>query len=102
MDAADLGDVLAKVALDAGLESDRRGRATDAGAVHADLDDVVGGERNELDIAAVGLDRGADEIQHFLDTVEHGMTGAGLSGSGRGLGRGRDRLGWVEAGQDKR
>ncbi len=58
-----------EVPLDAGLEGDRGGWAADAGAVHPDLDVVVGGEADELDVAAVGLNGRADEFDDSLDAV---------------------------------
>jgi len=92
LDSPDLGDVGLEVALDAGLEGDRGGGATHAGAVHADLDGVVGGEADELDVPAVGLNGWADEFDDAADAVgERG--GRGVEG-----GRGRRGVERVEAG----
>lgn len=67
--------------------------------MHADLDDVVGGERDELDITAVGLHRWADEVQDFLHALKDGVAAHGLRGGGRLRGE-RDGFGWVKSGQD--
>lgn len=67
LNAADFGNVGFEISLDSGLERDGGGGAADAGAVHADLHEMVGGEADELDVAAVGLDGGADELDDFGD-----------------------------------
>jgi len=87
-DAADLGNVFFEVALDAHLEGDGGGWATDAGAVEADADDLIGGDPDKFDIAAIGLDRGADEVDDLGDALEQrgvGRGGGGCGATGRGL-----------------
>ena len=59
-DVADFGDFFLEVANDAVLERHVAGRAAVAGAVEADLNDAGGGNIHQLDVAAVGLDGGAD------------------------------------------
>src|SRR5579862_6733117 len=69
-DLLDLGDLGADHALDAALERHRRARAVPAGAVERDLDDarrLV--DRDEGDVAAVGLDVGTDLLQDLADPV---------------------------------
>lgn len=83
--AANLRDVFLEVALDAHLEGDVGGWAADAGPVEADADDLVGGDPDEFDIAAIGLDRRADEVDDLGDALEErgvGCGGGGVAGGG--------------------
>ncbi len=85
-DAADLGHVLFEVAFDAHLEGDGGRWATDAGTVEADADDLIGGDLDKLDVAAIGLDGGADEVDDLGDALEErGVGGGGCGATGRGL-----------------
>ena len=68
----DFGDAFAEVALDSHLEGHGAGGAAVAGAVEADLYDAGGGDVYKLDVAAVGLDGGADEVEHVLHAVPDG------------------------------
>jgi hypothetical protein len=82
-DAADLRDVFLQVALDAHLEGDGGGGAADACAVEADADDLIGGDPDEFDIAAIGLDGGADEVDDLGDALDERGVSAD-DGCGRG------------------
>ncbi len=72
-----LGDMLAEVSLNSHLEGDFERRAPDAGTEEPDLDDSGVGDAYELDVAAVGLDRGADELDHAGDLIVEAL-GAGF------------------------
>lgn len=76
-DPLNLGDVGAKVALDAHFEGDIARRAPDARPMEPDLDGAVGREIDELDVPTVGLDGGADEVDYLLHAF------ADLRGDGR-------------------
>ncbi len=69
LDTGYLGDMLAEVSLDTHLEGDFERWAPDAGTEEADLDDSGIGEAYELDVAAVGLDGRADELDHAGDPI---------------------------------
>ena len=69
---SDFGDAFAEVAFDSHLESHFAGGAAVACAVEADLDDAGGGDVDELDVAAIGLDGGADEVEHILHAIADG------------------------------
>ena len=58
---------------DAVLEGHRAARAAVAGAVEADLDDVVGGDVDDLDVPAVRLHRRADQVDHALHPITDGV-----------------------------
>lgn len=68
LDFFDLGDVCLEVSFDPHFERYLTGGATDAGTVESDLDGAFGGEVDELDVAAVGLDRGSDQVDDLLDS----------------------------------
>ncbi len=68
-DGGDFGDAFFEGAFDADSEGHVGGGAADAGAVHADADDALVVHVNELDVAAVGLDGGADEVDDGADLV---------------------------------
>jgi hypothetical protein len=70
-----LGNMLTQVPLDSHLQGDVGGGATDTGTEQADSHDAVGVKRNELDIAAVGFDRGAYQIQHLDDALLDDIVG---------------------------
>ena len=55
--------------LDAVVEGLMGRRAPDAGPVEADLDEAVGARRDELEVAAVFLDRGPDPSEQPLDLL---------------------------------
>jgi hypothetical protein len=98
LDAADFGDVGFEVALDADLEGHGAGGAADAGAVEADADDALGGDVDELEVAAVGLDGGADEVEDAGDAFLEG--GRGGRGCGHHCGMvGRRAWGGEEVGR---
>ena len=65
-DLGDFGDLFSQVALDSHLQCHRAGWTTVAGTVEADLDDAGGRDVDELDITAVGLNGGADEVDDGL------------------------------------
>lgn len=73
--------MLAEVALDPDLQGDRRGRAAYARAVETDTDKVVRGDFDQFDIAAVGLDGWADEVDDHCDALGERLR----DGAGRGL-----------------
>lgn len=79
-DGCDFGDAFLEGSFDAHAEGHVGGGASDAGAVHSDLDDAGGGHVDELDVAAVGLDGGTDEVDDGADLVVEGVWGAGLHG----------------------
>src|SRR5687768_13597542 len=60
-DARHFRHAFAEVALDALVEGHAAAGAAVAGAVEADLDDAFGVHVDQLDVAAVGLDGGADQ-----------------------------------------
>lgn len=66
---ANLGDVLAEIPLDPKVQGDVARWAPDAGPVEADIDRSVGLGFDELNIAAVGLDRRADRFDHSGDAI---------------------------------
>lgn len=72
-DLADLGDVLPQVAFDAEVEGHVAGGASDAGTVEPDVDRAVGFGLDELDVAAVGLDGGADRLDDLADSLGEGL-----------------------------
>src|SRR5262249_43459355 len=65
-DLRDFRHFLPQVALDAVLEGHRAAGAAVAGAVEADLNNAVIADADKLDIAAIGLDGGADEVDYPL------------------------------------
>src|SRR4051812_23563090 len=78
-DAGDFGGALAEGALDAHLEGHRGGRAAMAGPVEADLDDAVVADLDQFDVAAVRLNRRADEVEDALHLLPHSrFTSGGL------------------------
>jgi hypothetical protein len=77
-DALHFRDVGSEVALDAHLEGHLARRAIDARAVQADLDGAVRADLDELDVASIGLDRGADEAQDAPDALVNGRGFRGL------------------------
>lgn len=60
---------MAEVLLDAHLEGHGTGGATDASPLEPYLYDTIWGDVHELDVAAVRLDGGADELDDLGDTV---------------------------------
>lgn len=70
-------NVVLQVAFDAGPERHGARGASDAGAVEANLDRSIRKEIDELDVAAVGLHRGANQFEHAFDAGPHvfGMSG---------------------------
>lgn len=68
-DAFDLRAVLLEVPLDTDLKSHGTGGATDTGPVQADFGDSIGRDIDQFDIAPIGLHRGADETDDFLDLL---------------------------------
>lgn len=87
--AANLRHVFFKVSFDSHLQGDVRGGAAHAGPVETNADDLLGGDAEELDIATIGLDSGADQVDDPRHAVEQG--GVGVGGGGR---RGRGLSGW--------
>jgi hypothetical protein len=73
--APNLGDMLTQVPLDSHLQGDVGGRAADTGTEQADSHDAVGIERHELDVAAIGFDSGADQVEYFDDALLNGIVG---------------------------
>lgn len=70
LEGGNLRDAVLKGAFDARLEGDVGGRAPDAGAVEADANDTGVGDIDELDVTAVGLHGGADEVDDLANSVE--------------------------------
>lgn len=66
-DLSDPRDVGLQIPLDAIAEGHGAGRTIDAGPEKADADHAVGADPDKLDIAVVGLDRRADELDHMLN-----------------------------------
>lgn len=60
---------------DAHAEGHRGGWAADAGPVHADADGVGGGDLDEFDVSAVGLDGRPDAFDDERDLVPQGVLG---------------------------
>ena len=81
-DFADFGDMVAEVLLDADFEGHHGGRAANARAVEADVDDAVGGDLYEFDVAAVGLHGRSDGLDDELDAISDGE---GFAGGGVGV-----------------
>lgn len=77
-DPLDLWNVRLEVPLDPHLERDVGGRATDAGTVESDLHCAICRDADELDIAAIGLDRRPDEVEDLSDTLVDRRGRAGL------------------------
>lgn len=69
LDRPDFRDVVLEVAFDPQLEGHGAGGAADARAVEADLDNTVGGDANEFDISAVGLDGRSDAVEDQGDAA---------------------------------
>src|SRR3954467_12607189 len=65
-DCRDFRDLFSQVSRDPVLQGHRAARAAMAGAVEADLNDAFAGDVDQLDVAAVGLHRGADQVDHTL------------------------------------
>ena len=82
LDGFDFGNVSPEVAFDPHFERNLTRRATDTSPMQADFDGALGREVEKLDIAPVGLDRRADQIDHLLDA---------LTDLGGDLGRGAHR-----------
>lgn len=82
LDARDLGDMGLEVPLDSDLEGHAAGWAPDAGPVKSDANQPGGGDIDEFDVAAVGLHRRADQVDHPCDAVA--QVGPGFGGSGLG------------------
>src|SRR5688572_19340107 len=61
----------AEVAFDALVERHAAAGTAVAGAVEADLDLPVGIDVDQLDVAAVSLHGGADQVDHALDPLAH-------------------------------
>jgi len=74
-DLGDFGDFFPEVAFDAHLEGHGAGGAAVAGAVEADLDDAGGSDVHQLDVASIGLDSWADEVDDGLDFFADGWGG---------------------------
>lgn len=86
-DPLNLRHVGPHVTFDALGERDAAGGAPDAGAEETDPGDALGGDVDELDVPAVGLDRWPDEAEDALDA----FTDVGwLLRPGGGRGRGHD------------
>lgn len=66
-DALDLRDMLSDISFDAHLEGHLRRRTPYAGTEEADLDNSCFGDADELEVAAVGLNGGADQLDHSGD-----------------------------------
>jgi hypothetical protein len=79
LEEPDFGDLCLERGLDSEGESHDRGRAALTGADQPDLNDPVGVDPDDLDIAAVGPEAGADVfIEHGLDpALEIGVLGCG-------------------------
>src|SRR2546430_7503019 len=88
-DRGDFGDFFAKVALDPHLQGHGAAGTAVTGAVETDLHDAVGGDVHKLDVAAVGLDGRADQVDHALHFLTDRLW---LRGSGHRALVGCDRL----------
>ena len=82
-DFGDFVDVFGEVLFDAEFEGHGGGGAVDAGALEADLDDAVGSDGDEFEVAAIGLDGGSDLLDDFFDALGEGFGGVRV-GPGHG------------------
>lgn len=71
-------DVGAEVSFDAQFEGHVARGATNASPMKPDPNNTLGGQVDELHIAAVGLDRRADQAEDLLDTLTDLGSGIGL------------------------
>lgn len=69
LDTLNFGDVISKVAFDAGLEGDVGRGAADTGAVEPDAGDTGIGDVHKFKVAAVGLHGRTDEGDDAADTL---------------------------------
>ncbi len=67
LDANYLRDSVLELPLDSHLEGDAARRAADAGPMETDQDGPVVSHVHKLEIAAVGLDCGTDQVENRLD-----------------------------------
>ena len=78
LNTCDFRHFFTDVALDTHVQSHLARRAPDASPVETDAGDAFLGDLDQLDIAAIGLNRGADTA----DDVSHALIDAGLGGRG--------------------
>lgn len=71
LNTSDLRDIRLEVLLDPETERHARGRATNAGPVHPDVNDPVVGDFEQLDVAAIILYRWANPVDHHRDAIVH-------------------------------
>ena len=69
LDARDLRNVVLEIAFDTHLEGHLAGGAADAGPVKANSDDTLIVQRNELNVAAVALHSGSNEVNDARDAI---------------------------------
>ena len=73
--ALHLGNVILEVFFDAHLQRRVARRAADAGAEQANLHRAVGRHADKFEVAAVRLQRGANEVQHAADALANRWVG---------------------------
>ena len=69
-DAGDFGNFFSDVAFDAHVKGHGAAWAADAGTVEADFDDTFGGDFDEFNVSAVGLDGRSDTADDMLNAFE--------------------------------